>query len=171
MCVAPPSRWRPTLAAAVRPLLSTAGLVVVYYLLPMNRPLTGSAFALLAVGLVVVIGVVVWQVRAILRSAHPAAQGVQALAVIIPLFLLVFASVYYLMARDLPGSFSEPLTRTDALYFTVTVFATVGFGDIVALTEAARIVVTTQMLGDLLVLGVLLRVILDAVQRRRQDRT
>ena len=42
------------------------------------------------------------------------------------------------------GNFSEPLTRTDALYFTVTVFSTVGFGDITAKTEAARLVVTGQ---------------------------
>ena len=32
-------------------------------------------------------------------------------------------------AQD-PSSFGEPLTRSDALYFTITIFATVGFGDI-----------------------------------------
>jgi len=33
------------------------------------------------------------------------------------------------------------------LYFTVTVFATVGFGDITAKTEAARLVVTERWIG------------------------
>ena len=33
------------------------------------------------------------------------------------------------------GSFTQPLDHTTALYFTVTVFATVGFGDIVAATD------------------------------------
>ena len=37
-----------------------------------------------------------------------------------------------------PGSFTEPLTRTDSLYFVVTVFATVGFGDITPLSLSAR---------------------------------
>jgi hypothetical protein len=40
------------------------------------------------------------------------------------------------------------LTRTDALYFTVTVFSTVGFGDITAKTETARLVVTGQSCPD-----------------------
>jgi voltage-gated potassium channel len=36
------------------------------------------------------------------------------------------------MAKLAPHSIGAPLTRTDALYFTVTVFSTVGFGDITA---------------------------------------
>ena len=45
------------------------------------------------------------------------------------MLLLVFASVYVQIETSQPNSFSETLSRTDALYFTVTVFATVGFGD------------------------------------------
>ena len=41
------------------------------------------------------------------------------------------------------------LTRTDALNFTVTVFATVGFGDLAPASRMARLVVTTQILLDL----------------------
>ena len=163
-------RLRRIAVAAVRPALSVTALVTVYYLVPMDRPAGAGAFAFLAAGLAAVVGVVIWQLRAILRSPHPVAQGVQALALAIPLFLLVFASAYHLLATDVPGSFNQPLTRTDALYFTVTVFATVGFGDIVAVSQQARIVVTVQMVGDLLVLGVVLRLLLGAVQQRRQDR-
>ena len=63
-----------------------------------------------------------------------------------------------------PGAFTEPMDRTDAIYFTVTVFATVGFGDIAPVTTSARVVVTLQMVGDLLVLGVLLQAIVGAVK-------
>ena len=53
-----------------------------------------------------------------------------------------------------PASFStHQLTRTDALYFTVTTFTTVGFGDIIPASQGARLVVTAQMILDLLVLG------------------
>ena len=162
--------FRHVVLAAVRSTLSTAALVTLYYLLPMDRPAGAGAFAVLSGGLVAVVGVLIWQIRTILRSARPVAQGVQALALAIPLFLLVFASAYHLLATDVPGSFNQPLTRTDALYFTVTVFATVGFGDIVAVSQPARIAVTVQMVGDLLVLGVVLRVLLGAVRRRRQER-
>ena len=54
----------------------------------------------------------------------------------VPLFLLLFAANYFLMAQADLGNFNvDSLTRTDALYFTVTVFATVGFGDITATTK------------------------------------
>ena len=72
---------------------------------------------------------------------------------ILPLFLVLFASTYFVMERASAASFTEPLTRTDALYFTVTVFSTVGFGDITAKSEAARVVLIVQMLADLAFLG------------------
>ncbi|MFI6024720.1 potassium channel family protein [Amycolatopsis magusensis] len=94
-------------------------------------------------------------------------QGIQALALTAPLFLLIFANGYHLLAHHVPGSFTEPLTRTDALYFAVTVFATVGFGDLAPVTQTARVLVTVQMVGNLLVLGVAPRVIVTAVRRTR----
>ena len=79
--------------------------------------------------------------------------------------LLLFASTYFILSRDDAATFTEPLTRSDSLYFTVTIFATVGFGDISAHTQTARLVVTTQMLLDLVVLGLGIQVILGAVKR------
>ena len=43
------------------------------------------------------------------------------------LFLIIFSAAYVLLSENQADSFSETLGRTDALYFTVTVFATVGF--------------------------------------------
>ena len=45
--------------------------------------------------------------------------------------------------------FGEHLSHTDGPYFAVTVFSTVGFGDITAKTEGARLAVTGQMIADL----------------------
>lgn len=160
-------RRRFLVLAVVRPVVTTAVLVVVYYLLPVDKSLDVWTLVLLVGGLVLVVALVGWQIRRIMRSPFPTLQGVQALALILPLFLLVYANVYYVLAHTVPASFSGPLTRTDALYFVVTVFATVGFGDIVPVTEAARVLVTTQMIGNLLLLGVALRVIVTAVQRSR----
>jgi len=50
------------------------------------------------------------------------------------------------------------------------VFSTVGFGDITAKTETARLVVTVQMIADLIVLGLGIKVIVGAVTRGRQQR-
>lgn len=161
-----PSR-RVAVLAVGRTLLTVTALLTVYYLLPVDRSLSGWTVVLLVVELAVVVALVGWQTRVILRSRYPLLQGAQALALTVPLFLLVYANVYYLLEHNLAGSFTESLTRTDALYFAVTVFATVGFGDIAPVSQAARVLVTTQMVGNLLVLGVALRVILEAVRRRR----
>ena len=123
---------------------------------------------MLVIGLAVFIGLVAFQVRAIAQSPFPGLRAIEALATSVPLFLLLFAAAYTLMATMSASNFSQPVTRTDAIYFTVTVFATVGFGDITAKTEAARLVVTGQMIADLIIIGLGLRVIVGAVQRGRQ---
>ncbi|MEU5436581.1 potassium channel family protein [Streptomyces sp. NPDC020719] len=73
-------------------------------------------------------------------------------------------AAYYLLERADPGSFSEPLTRTDALYFTLVTFSTVGYGDITAQSEAAPIVTMAQVTGDLLLLGVASRIVVTAAR-------
>jgi voltage-gated potassium channel len=124
----------------------------------------------LVVGLAILTVATVWQLRVISRSAIPAVRAIEALATTLPLLLLLFASVYVVMADASPANFSpQALTRTDALYFTVTVFATVGFGDITAASQSARLVVTVQMLLDLLALGLVVRAFVSAVQSAKQQ--
>src|SRR5271166_288910 len=156
--------------ALLRAAGSTIALVVIYYLLPLNRSSTWAAVTMLVIGLVVFTGLVAFQVRSIAASPFPGLRAVEALATSVPLFLLLFAATYTVMATMSASNFSQPLTRTDSVYFTVTTFATVGFGDITATTEAARLVVTGQMIADLVIIGVGLRVIMGAVQRGRQRR-
>jgi len=123
-------------------------------------------------GLVVLTAMSVYKFRAIINASYPAIRAIEALPATAPLFLVLFAAIYFLTAQaDLNNFNVHSLTRTDALYFTVTVFATVGFGDITATTQAARLIVTVQMILDLGVLGLGIRVFLGAVQRGRQQRT
>jgi hypothetical protein len=168
----PPGRRRRLIFRAVlRGLLVTTVLVVLYYLLPLDRPLdTGTAVRLL-IGLLIFTGLTVWQVRTIAGSRYPGLRAAEALGLIIPLYLLLFASTYFLMERASAANFTQPLTRTDALYFSVTVFATVGFGDITAKSETARVVLIVQMLADLALLGAGARVLLGAVRRGQQRRS
>ena len=163
----PPGRIMRSLLRAAG---STAVPVVVYYLLPLDNSARWFAITMLVIGLAALIGLVAYQVRAISRSRYPALRALEALAVSIPLFLLLFASAYLVMAAISARSFSQPLNHTDALYFTVTTFATVGFGDITATATTARLVVTGQMIVDLVILGLGARVVLGAVSRGRQRR-
>ena len=75
---------------------------------------------LLLFGGLILIGVVVtWQVRAILNAPFPRLRGFQTLISGIPLLLVAFAAVYYLTGQAQAGSFSEPMDKIGAMYFTV----------------------------------------------------
>ena len=121
----------------------------------------------LVAGLALLGALIAWQVRGIARSPYPSLRALETLAVALPLFLMLFAGTYAVLSQVDPASFSESMSRTDAVYFTVTVFATVGFGDISPVSTAARVVVTVQMLANLLLLGFVVRAILSAVDRGR----
>jgi voltage-gated potassium channel len=161
-------RRRLIAVALLRSLATAVVLVALYYLLPLDRLTSVPLGVLLAIGLVALLTIASWQVRSIISAKYPTVRAVGALATTVPLFLLLFAAAYYVMAKTSPASFSYPLTRTDALYFTVTTFSTVGYGDITAVGQSARLIVTTQMILDLLILGLGIRVFIGAVQRGRQ---
>lgn len=166
-----PSRTRRRLAtrSLLRSLLVSLVIVAGYFLLPMRLD-SGLPVAALAVGLVVVGLVLGWQVVDIARSPYPRVRAIGALATSVPLFLAVFATTYVLMADAQPASFSEPMNRLDSAYFTVTVFATVGFGDIVPVSGAARAVTTIQMFGDLIMVGLVARTLFGAVEHNLSRR-
>lgn len=152
-----------------------AATVALYFLLPLDRDADRHTATWLTLGLLGIGALLALQTAGIVTSPYPRLRAVEALATAVPLFLLLFAATYFLYAREQgPASFSEPLSRTDALYFTVTVFATVGFGDIVPLSPTARVLTTLQMVADLVLVGLIAKVMVGAVRlglERRQSGT
>jgi hypothetical protein len=144
-------------------------MVAVYVTAPLGQRPVGSIAAQLLLELAALVLVLVWQIRSVGRSPHPVLRGVEALVVTVPLLVLTFAATYVVVDHNSPGSFSEALSRLDAAYFSVTVLATVGFGDITPLTEAARSLVMAQMLVDLAFVGLVAKVLVGAVRRRRDE--
>jgi hypothetical protein len=160
---------RPVVRTVARSLLTSTLLVVLYFLLPL-RPDRPTSYLWLCGGLLLVGVLVVWQVLQIMAADYPRLRAIEAVATTLPLYLILFATGHYLLAQNQPDGYSQPLSRIDALYFVVTVFATVGFGDIVPTSETARIVTTVQMVLNLVFVGVIARVLLGAMQEglRRQ---
>jgi hypothetical protein len=161
-----------TLARAVRSALSTLlviGLLLTAYgLAPWDRRTELSALAQLAVWLVVIVAAVLWQIRAVLRSSHPWLRAVQGAVIGVALLIVPFAVSYQQLSAAGPEAFTQPLSRLDAFYFTVTIFTTVGFGDIAPVSGPARLLVTVQMLADLVLIGTIVKVLVGAAQRRRE---
>lgn len=158
-------------AAMLSSLTVSVVIVAGYFVLPLSSAFTSATVLLLSIGLLVVVLLLVWHVRSIVQSPHPRVRAVAALATTVPVFLVVFATTYFVMSRTDPARFSEPLSRLDAAYYTMTIFATVGFGDIAPASSEARATTMVQMAGDLILVGLVAQVIVGAMRqgvRRRE---
>lgn len=157
--------------------LRTTGFItllgVLYAWLPIEGSRRVGSVALVAVGLLIVVVALVLQVRAILSADNPYFRAVEAIAVVLALFVVVFSVVHHSVSVADADAFTEPLSRSSAIYFTVTVFTTVGFGDITARSDVARLVVTIQMILGLVFIAVVARLIVGAARigagRRRDE--
>jgi voltage-gated potassium channel len=165
------SMWRLVVGLLIRVTVSATVLLAVYCLVPTKGSGDDSDLPWLILDLVIFGLVVAVQVPVIVKAKYPRLRAVEALAVTVPLFLLIFSRIYLSNSLTDPAVFTLPLDHTTALYFTVTVFATVGFGDIVAQTNGMRLLVTLQMLLDLAVLGLAIKLLTLAAQRGVQRRS
>jgi len=157
--------WKRGLFVALRVTLSVSALFAAYFLIPTRSAGGKSDVPWLILDMLVFGAVVGIQVPAIIRARHPILRAVEAMAVVVPLYLFIFARIYLANSLHDQSAFNQPLDTTSALYFTVTVFATVGFGDIVAGTDSMRLLVTLQMLLNLVVFGLVFRLLISAARR------
>ncbi len=148
-----------------------------YFLVPVgHRHTTHSlirdigVMARLGVATAIFIAVLLFEIRGITRARHPMLRAGVAMSIVIPLFLVFFAWIYLNMSNSDVQTFGAPMDHMKALYFTVTVFSTVGFGDITPKTDLAELVTTVQMLADLAVIAVVVRLILGVASRSVAER-
>ena len=86
----------------LRPTISAAVLFVAYFASPMDRAFTPLTVVALVAFLAAFAGLIVYQSRVIIRSPYPALTAITAMAFCIPLFVLLFATSYYLMEHSQP---------------------------------------------------------------------
>ena len=145
-----PSRWS-VVVASVRALLTAAVLVALYYLLPLDN--SGSDTS-------VIVKLdprrrLVRRPDALATAGHRAVEQSRTARArrALPRDPALPPAVRRGVLPDEPGRRRRTSPRRSRaptrLYFTVTIFSTVGFGDISAKAEAARLVVTAQMFLDL----------------------
>lgn len=165
-------RRRALLSAALRFIATFGGVVAIYYLVPLSGLVGPRDGIALGVGAALFVVILWWQVRQILRSDLPVLRALEGVAVVVPFFLCTYAAAYVILSRADPGSFSETLGPTDALYFSIVIFGTVGFGDIAPITDLARLVVSSQVLCDLIFIALVLKLFLGAskITLRREIR-
>ena len=160
------------LGAGLRCLLTAVGALLFYAHLPIAE-LGGSRVLLrLMLATVAFMAMVGWQARSILRSEYPQIRALEVLVTALAILVVMFAYGYVRLSTADPASFTEPLDHAAGIYFTITVLATVGFGDISPVTSTARLMVSFQMMLDLVFIGVLVRLLFTVAQHgiaRRND--
>jgi voltage-gated potassium channel len=162
----------PTSSAVVRVRLGVqlGAMVVAFYVVPVE-PLSTSSLAVRAAATLLLVGLVVWLVsREVLREVRAPAGEVRLarLLRVVVGGMLLFALADFLVATLGPGQFAGLVTRTDALYFTLTTFTTVGFGDVHAVGQFARGLVIVQVLFNVIVLAAAVQALIRGLAERRR---
>lgn len=105
------------------------------------------------------------QLRAVQKSQFPNIRAAEAMLSTGILLLAIFSSIYVGISLGNPQAFTEVLTPFSSMYFSLTILATVGFGDIAPNTISARSVAMAQMVLNLVYIGVVVRVFAGAAKR------
>ena len=137
-----------------------------FYVVPIGHESGLRAFVRLGADVALIGAVFAWQIRRISVAELPELRAIEALGIVVVLFFVAFSGIYLGMSHTSSLNFTQRLDQTRSLYFTITVFSTVGFGDIVPRTDPARLVVAAQMLLDLAIIGAVVRVIFNAARSR-----
>ncbi len=143
-------------------------LTVVYFLVPFDGIHGGDALLRLVISLCVFAAAAGWELRQTTRAELPQFRAITALGVLTPLFIVLFSGTYLALSHSRPASFNVRLDHYKALYFMITTLSTVGYGDITATTNMARMLVSVQMLLDLILIGSIVRLLASAAQRGLQ---
>jgi NADH:ubiquinone oxidoreductase subunit 2 (subunit N) len=146
--------------------VTLALLLGALYVLPFDHLSSERSVVRLGVVIALVAAVFILQIRRVSEAELPELRAVEALGIVIGVFLVGFSIIYLSMSRNDVHTFTQHLNPTRALYFTISVFSTVGFGDITPRTDPARLVVSAQMLLDLAIIGIVVRMILTAARSR-----
>ena len=164
LCGLMPSPFRGLVRIVVLAVLLSA----VYALIPLQTELWWLGQLLGLVALVAITPFTVRRAAAIATSDRPVYAAAEAIVFVVAMLVFGFSSVYLAINRD-AGQFVGLATKVDAVYFTSTTLATVGFGDIHAEGQVARIAVTLQMVLDLSLLAIAVRLLVRAARGSTVD--
>lgn len=158
-----------------RSALALVGVLVAYYAVPVGELQSSWDVVFAALGLVAGLTAIVYvalrqvKVMAQYRQGDPSVR-LDVLVLLLVVVVPLFAVGYYAVEKGDPGQFADLDTKTDALYFTLSTLATVGFGDVHATGQLGRVLVTIQMTFDLVFVAALVTVLSAQLRARAAER-
>jgi hypothetical protein len=144
-----------------RPGLILGGLLAAFYAFPTE--LAGASAVTVAISLAITVAalalvgaVMVRELRAV-RRGDPG-RGARMLAMMLVLLVVAASLAFFLLNQAKPDEFDGLETKTDALYFTLTTMSTVGYGDVHAAGQVARVLVCLLIVFNVVVVASLARI-------------
>ena len=149
----------------LRVLVLAVLLIGVYAVIPLQTDRWWLGMIIGVVALVAIAPFAIRRAAAVSTSEQPMLDAIEAITMVVAMLVFGFSSVFLAINRG-DGQFVGLSTKIDAVYFTITTMSTVGFGDIHASGQAARVAVSIQIIFDLSLLAMSLRLLIGSVRRR-----
>jgi voltage-gated potassium channel len=163
-----PLRGSSRATLAVTAATVTGGLAL-YGVAPMEGRRAWLGLLLGLGALVVIVPLTVHRARRVAVSDRPILDAAEALVLLFTLLVLGFAAGYVLLSQH-ASQLAGVDTKIDALYFTLTTLSTVGFGDAHAVGQTARVVVSVQMVFNLVFIATAVRLLTSVARERATQR-
>jgi voltage-gated potassium channel len=159
--------------AAIRWVRLAAALALVlgaYAVVPTQDPFHTGSLARLATVLVLLLGSAWVMIRQLRLSAYDGERNIDGLMLAVVIMTVTFALTFYLLELRDPGQVAGLNTKVDSLYFTASTILTIGYGDVHAAGQAARVLVLVQMVFDVVFVATAATMLTTRIRRAASAR-
>ena len=158
-----------------RNVLTLVAVLVAYYAAPVGDLPSGYGLVFSVLGLLAGMALLAWSIlRQVQRLARrgPSDESVRLESLVFLLYVAVplFALGFYALVQADADQFAGLDTKTDALYFATSTVATVGFGDVHATGQLARVLVILQIVFNIVFVAAVGSVITSHLRERAAAR-
>lgn len=134
---------------AWRRILRLLGILVLvlafYFMVPVSADARGGPVARGILAFLVLAVLITGMVLQLRMHVLDVDRRIDGLVIAVLITMTVFALAFYVLELRRPDEIAELETRVDSLYFTLSTMLTVGFGDVHAKGQIARVMVLIQM--------------------------
>jgi voltage-gated potassium channel len=145
-------------------------VLVLYFTVPVSFDLEAGGAVEVIVSLVALALLAVAVLAEVRRQLVDADRRIDGLVVAVMIAVLGFALGFYVLAQRDPDQIAGLHTRVDALYFTMSTLLTIGYGDVHAAGQAARVLVLIQMIFNVVIVATAASTITTRVRSRAAER-
>jgi len=145
--------------------VALALLLGAYAVAPVTVSAESGPLLRLASVLLLLLGAAAVTVRQLRLSLDDGERRIDGLVLAVALITVAFATAFHALETRNPGQVVGLETKVDALYFTLSTMLTVGYGDLHAEGQVARVLVVVQMVFDVVLVAAAATVLTSRVKR------